>query len=105
MALLCVSLVPQCGSATSDGYRCVAKAGNAISLYLMKRGWPLQVHRTGFILRNVAHNGKDKKMRRMAMHTSGKKGFEVAKPAVSHTGVKCDECGQLPITGPRFKCG
>jgi len=43
----------------------------------------------------------------MAMHTSGKAGFDLVKPSppeVSHTGIKCDNCGQMPITGPRFKC-
>jgi len=52
---------------------------------------------------------KMNKKPKMAMHTSGKAGFRLNKPspspsAVSHDGIKCDNCGTMPITGPRFKC-
>jgi len=43
-------------------------------------------------------------MERMLMPTSGKAGYTLAKPVISHTGIKCDSCGKMPITGPRFKC-
>jgi len=44
-------------------------------------------------------------MTRMRVHTSGKKGFGLTSPSVSHAGVQCRSCSRTPIQGTRWKCG